>query len=340
MDASMLISVLEEQDSKHSGQKGHSEQKGQLPDKERDKERYIADGTINIPGDGSLVQPVNISSEHRNYKETVTITFGDCAENNPGMQKIGTQADTGFELNELIQFKRKAESSGYKCSLVDLSEYMGDVADIDYSSYDTEAYFLLVRNGAEFFLGEGAADSMLERQKKFDWDKKAFMRGKVKNKRARHNLCYSSEAQVADYECYKGTIIPYSDVPLVKQLKDKLQTVLGPKANELVGEGNHYYDLKKCGIGYHGDAERRKVIALRLGATMPMHFQWFFKREQIGENFNIQVNHGDIYVMSTKTTGYDWRRSIVPTIRHAAGCKSYTLYKKKKKQKVKSKASQ
>ena len=28
----------------------------------------------------------------------------------------------------------------------------------------------------------------------------------------------------------------------------------------LVAEANYYYDLEKCGIGYHGDAERRIVV--------------------------------------------------------------------------------
>ena len=42
-----------------------------------------------------------------------------------------------------------------------------------------------------------------------------------------------------------------------------------------LGEGNYYYDIKKCGIGFHGDAERRKVVGIRLGDSIPLHFQWF-----------------------------------------------------------------
>jgi hypothetical protein len=36
-----------------------------------------------------------------------------------------------------------------------------------------------------------------------------------------------------------------------------------------------YYDNSKCGIGFHGDGERRKVIALRLGDSLPICYQWF-----------------------------------------------------------------
>lgn len=29
-------------------------------------------------------------------------------------------------------------------------------------------------------------------------------------------------------------------------------------------EGNYYYDINKTGIGFHGDSERKKVIAISL----------------------------------------------------------------------------
>ena len=35
------------------------------------------------------------------------------------------------------------------------------------------------------------------------------------------------------------------------------------------------------------------------------------------------INHGDIYVMSEKATGYDWKKRNRLTVRHAAGCEKY-----------------
>ena len=32
----------------------------------------------------------------------------------------------------------------------------------------------------------------------------------------------------------------------------------------LKGEANYYYDIDTCGIGYNGDGERVKVVALRM----------------------------------------------------------------------------
>jgi hypothetical protein len=36
------------------------------------------------------------------------------------------------------------------------------------------------------------------------------------------------------------------------------------------------------------------------------------------------LNGGDLYVMSEKTTGRDWKTKSIYTLRHAAGCEKYT----------------
>jgi len=94
----------------------------------------------------------------------------------------------------------------------------------------------------------------------------------------------------------------------------------------LFAEGNYYYDINKCGIGYHGDTERKIVIGIRLGASMPLCFKWFTKGEPINaDSHKIQIilNDGDIYLMSEKAVGYDWKKKNKVTLRHAAGCDKY-----------------
>ncbi|SPN79689.1 2OG-Fe(II) oxygenase, partial [Brazilian cedratvirus IHUMI] len=44
-----------------------------------------------------------------------------------------------------------------------------------------------------------------------------------------------------------------------------------------------YYDVNKCYIGFHGDSERRKVIGLRLGETMPLYFAWWYQGRRISQ---------------------------------------------------------
>lgn len=95
---------------------------------------------------------------------------------------------------------------------------------------------------------------------------------------------------------------------------------------EFHAEGNFYHDggVKNTGLGYHGDAERKMVIAIRTGNNvMPLHYQWFYRAKPIGKNFSINIAPGDFYVMSEKTVGTDWKKKSLLTIRHASGAAKY-----------------
>lgn len=39
----------------------------------------------------------------------------------------------------------------------------------------------------------------------------------------------------------------------------------------LEAEGNKYYDVNKCGIGFHGDTERKKVTVATFGESREIH---------------------------------------------------------------------
>ena len=78
------------------------------------------------------------------------------------------------------------------------------------------------------------------------------------NKHARTNVCFDVLACDADYEQGQGTIVSWDAVPEVAKIRSGLKFMLGRKGQDLVCEGNQYFS-EKCGIGFHGDAERRKV---------------------------------------------------------------------------------
>jgi hypothetical protein len=54
-------------------------------------------------------------------KETITLTFGDCAENHKSMQQIGVFSTTGFSKKELNEAKRYFEERGVVCEMVHLN---------------------------------------------------------------------------------------------------------------------------------------------------------------------------------------------------------------------------
>lgn len=256
-----------------------------------------------------------------NYnKKTITITFGDQAENHVGMQQIGNKAISGFSINEMNLAKQRFEELGCICEMINLNHGLPNNIDAE------QACVLIIRNGVSEILSKikSNADLMFAEQSNLNADKKALMYGRVVNKHARHNLCFADFSQEPDYENGLGRVVSFTDVPLTKKIRDELSNFLGNKASNLPAEGNYYFDASKTGIGFHGDSERRIVVAIRLGESIPLVYNWFYNSQSIGQPINLVLNHGDMYVMSEKAVGTDWKKKSIYTLRHAAGCAKYT----------------
>ena len=258
-------------------------------------------------------------------KSTITLTFGDCAENHKGMEMIGTRGSkgSGYSVEELRAIRIRCEEAGFVCRTGDLS--VGISKEMPPDIKIDPAHVLVIKGGLDLLTGiKDAHKALFEEQAGLEVDTKAFMYGRVVNKKARWNLCFAEEGHPPAYEEGKGRVIPYEAIPVTKKLVTSLPTWFGDKAKELKGEANYYYDIKKCGIGYHGDTERRKVIAVRLGAAMPLFFQWHWRGEQVGHRMELPLDGGDLYIMSEKAVGTDWKSSSLYTLRHAAGCAKFT----------------
>ena len=156
------------------------------------------------------------------------------------------------------------------------------------------------------------------------WDLHYFdtRRQKVLNKRARANLCFGENAQIADFTNKKGTIVSYDSLPKLLEIKTKLENMIGDQG--LQCEGNLYDNIEKNGIGWHGDSERKKVIGLRLGQTAPLKFRWYKNSSVVGDTLSLTLNSGDVYIMTEKTTGNDWKKRSIYTLRHSAISDKYT----------------
>jgi len=240
-------------------------------------------------------------------EETITITFGDVAENHVGMEKIGEMQTKGFSLEELELIYDAYDIRGFETELINLNPT---------GEYEN-AYVLVVRKALD---RETNLDKLFEELQKLNWDTKAKMYGRVVDKKARYNLCFADFSQEPDYEQGKGRVIAFDQVPLLDTVRKNLEKTTSKK---LVAEGNRYYDITKTGIGYHGDSERRIVIALRLGASMPLYYQWYRQSEAVGEPIKIDLHHGDMYFMSEKAVGTDWKKKNIYTLRHATGCEKF-----------------
>lgn len=243
-------------------------------------------------------------------KPVFTLTWCECAENHVGMQQIGTKANIGegFSMGDLSEiytrYSNTAEYYTFSCC-----------------PEQEEAGIVIIRNG----LARLGIDhfQLFNEHMQLPLDKKAFMYGREVNKHARWNLCFADFYQQPDYSSGKGTVIPFSAIPNTNLLRQSLPLIGGYKAVNLFAEGNYYYDSSKCGIGWHGDTERRKVIGVRLGNDMDLNFRWY-KNNQPHQLCSFTLKSGDIYIFSEKATGCDWKSSSKFTLRHSAGCAKYT----------------
>lgn len=244
--------------------------------------------------------------------QTFTLTFGDVAENHAGMQKIGKEAEQGLTFEELQTALIWFSAKGCNCELYELNQLLSDGFEGE------KAHFLIIRNGLSA-LTQATSSELFEEQQQLDKDTKAFMYGRVVNKKARHNLCFGPESSEPNYQQGQGRIVSFGEVPLLSQVRNSLTQPFGQKAQNLMIEGNYYYDIRKCFIGFHGDSERKIVIGLRLGQPFPLHFQWYGGGQKIGQRVEFCLNDGDVYAMSSKTVGSDWKKKKILTLRHAAG---------------------
>ena len=81
-------------------------------------------------------------------ESTVTLTFGDCAENHVGMQQIGAISDDGFTIGELENAMELFKAKGCEATLVNLNDYLPESKREE----SADARVLVVRKGINAFV--------------------------------------------------------------------------------------------------------------------------------------------------------------------------------------------
>ena len=293
--------------------------------------------------------------------ERISLTMAPGGENHRGNQLIGRMPikGEGFKYSDIdIMGEKIRKNMGDNVEVLNLNNLSG-VEVINGLNNEDQARVLILRNWASKDKTEQIYKECVEDK----WDSKYLdpnkyrteikdgkevkVRGKVMNKLARTNLCYvAGMSQEPEYIEGKGTIVDLNTKSTlnseVLRLKTTLQEALieggsDSKVEINVVEGNRYYDLKKTGIGFHGDTERVVVICLTIGGGggYPMRFQWFKDGMPIGNSIDLALNDGDVYIMSEKAVGADWKLRSKYTLRHAAGADKYRSLKKWEKRAAK-----
>ena len=306
-------------------------------------------------------QNSNTTNTTNMNSERISLTMAPGGENHRGNQLIGRMPikGEGFKYSDIeIMGEKIRKSMGDNVEVLNLNT-LSDVNVIKELGNEDQARVLILRNWASKDTTKQIYKECVENK----WDSKYLdpnkyrteikdgkevrIRGRVMNKLARTNLCYvAGMSQEPEYIEGKGTIIDLNTKSTlnseVSKLRTTLQTALveggsDSKVEINVVEGNRYYDLKKTGIGFHGDTERVVVICLTIGGGggYPMRFQWFKDGMPIGNSIDLALNDGDVYIMSEKSVGADWKLRSKYTLRHSAGAERYRSLKKWEKRAAK-----
>lgn len=250
----------------------------------------------------------------------LTHTWSECVENHAGMQTIGNKLSHGFSDEDLESFHARHGGTLHR---LEPPAGWGGVGGL----------VLVLPGAVDKFCGPGAADALHAESMAQPFDERYYdaKKKKVFTKHGRMNNCYADAAQAPDIDNGKGTVIAFKSAPQMAKLRAKLPTILNESAKNLYAETNLYTDVRKLkvGIGFHGDTERSLVVGVRLGkASLPLRFHWFHRCQPVGREHSIPLHHGDMYIMSHKATGWDWRCSSRYTLRHGVGRKAVIKAKK------------
>jgi hypothetical protein len=145
--------------------------------------------------------------------------------------------------------------------------------------------------------------------------------GKVCDAHTRHLAYIGPQAQDADPETGQQPVRTWGQLPASAAVRDYVNEVLGDTECQ-VGCALRYPNIFECGIGWHGDAERRKSIVVRVGnnsAKNPLFFMWFRHWDAISKPIPVHLEHGEVAVACEVAVGTDWKSSSIPTVRHATG---------------------
>ena len=289
--------------------------------------------------------------------ERFSLTCAPGGENNRGMEIIGRmpikgEGFTATDIEGLAPYFRTliGDNGAGHLNMLDLN-VMSDNDNITTLSHDDQARVLLIRNWAETTMGaENWTKDVYRELASKQWDaeyldpnkyrteikdgEEVRVRGKRMNKRARTNLCFveDREQEPAVYDS-KGSIYDLKKMAFLNKGVERLREQIANGLVEIgsktkieinVVEGNRYYNLKDTGIGFHGDTERVVVICISIGCdNYPMRWQWFKDGMPLGKSIDITLNNGDVYIMSEKAVGADWKLRSRYTLRHSAGALKY-----------------
>jgi predicted NAD-dependent protein-ADP-ribosyltransferase YbiA (DUF1768 family) len=230
----------------------------------------------------------------------------------------------GFTIQELENMKNKIKDifADANVDIFDLREVLPEAQPGEAQPGEAQpgeahpASILIFKNGVNLILnafGKNYID-LFNEHNVLKKDKKSKKKRDLNAK-----LCFADIGQTLE-QGGGCTTVPFSSLPLTSHIRELLPKIIGEKAT--TAEGN-YYDINQVGRGFQGEND---AIGMRFGdddSGFPLYFQWFLKNEPVGDKYKFDLKNGDLYIMSEKSMGNDWKNKNVLTLRRAMGADKY-----------------
>ena len=240
------------------------------------------------------------------FNESFTLTFSDASP----VKRVGKNAKNGFSIAELRKMCIDFGKKGFECEWIDLNAAMPPCHVLINTP---KAAVLVIRKGVSWFKSE--ADDLLLKLKSLQWNEQVWLKHKLVKNPMRRHLKFGEKQYVSD----EGLVVALKACPDIMKIRDSLNEMYSYRSVNFEVEGDHYYDMERCGRDSFGDWDKRMLVGLQVGATMKMAFTWWYQESKFSTPVEIELHHGDIFVLSDKAVGHDIHRKAIATLKRTCG---------------------
>lgn len=246
---------------------------------------------------------IETSNQTRSINAAIHLMFCDIANHGTGMQQFGTLCDSGFTNEHLLWMHSNINS--------DKSQIYNVTSILPKTLYEMPDSYILVLKG--FFNDQANHfwQTLLTSESSdgnsltgVNWDVNRINKGKLVFNKLGYKLLFydlgSSWKFPFSSQDNRGTIYNLKKIPTLDVFQEMLQQQVGFLP---VVDGTYFYDLNECFIPLHQVKDRKKIVGLGIGATMPLQFRWFHGSKSCSETMSIPIENGDLYIISEGAAG-------------------------------------
>lgn len=244
--------------------------------------RTCKDG-IEFCGYHAKSKTVQINDQPIAVKQSITLTFS-------------SPSGTIVEPHMLV----KLQGLHKKSSIIDLNKIL-----LQFDNRRTEIATILV-------IPNYVTNDLYQTLLSIDWDKKVLLRNKVVNRVGKYVISINNEAQEPNYEQGQYRVVSYNELEDLKVVKNNLEKIA---KHHLLCRGDYNYNHEKLKLKYQG-GKVNNMMCIHLGDPIQLSYKWFFSNKPVSESTGFTLNHGDLYIMSEKATGHDYKLKKNPILKH------------------------